>query len=48
MDFQEDIHIGHSGDAITLLDQVLEEAELEQDVIRVLEAIKDALERGII
>ena len=48
MELQDDIHIGHSGDAIALLDQVLEEAELEQDVFKVLEAIKDALERGII
>ena len=39
---------GHSGDTIDLLDQVLSECELEQDVVRVLEAIKDALERNII
>ena len=48
MELQEDIHIGHSGDAIDLLDQVLSECELEQDVVKVLEAIKDALERNII
>ena len=48
MDIQDDIHIGHSGDAINLLDQILSENGLDPDVVRVLMAIKDALERGII
>ena len=43
-----DLHIGHSGDALNLLDQLLEENQLEQDVVNVLEAIRDAIERGII
>ena len=46
MDFQEDIRIGHPGDALALLEQVLTEKTLDQDVIRVLEAVKDAIERG--
>ena len=48
MDFQDDIHIGHPGDAIVLLEQILTENELDQDVARVLEAVKDAIERGIV
>jgi len=48
MDLQTDIRIGHSGDAISLLDQVLEENQLEHDVVKVLEAIRDAIERGIL
>jgi hypothetical protein len=48
MEIQETIHIGHPGDAIALLDQVLAENGFAQDVIEVLKAIKDALERGII
>ena len=48
MGLQNDIRIGHSGDALTLLDQVLAEKKLDQDVVRVLEALKDAIERGII
>ena len=46
MEIQDDIHIGHSGDALALLDQVITENDLDQDVVKVLEAIKDALERG--
>lgn len=48
MDLQIDIHIGHSGDTIVLLDQVLKESSLDLDAVRGLEAIKDALERGIV
>ena len=48
MEIQNDIRIGHSGDAIDLLDQLLSECNLEHDVVRVLEALKDALERGVI
>jgi hypothetical protein len=43
-----DIHIGHSGDAIDLLDQILEESSLDQDTRKALEAIRDAIERGVI
>ena len=42
-----DLHIGHPGDALNLLDQLLEN-DLDQEIVRVLMAIKDALERGII
>jgi hypothetical protein len=48
MESQATIHIGHSGDAVNLLDQVLAENDLDPDVAKVLEAIKDALKRGII
>ena len=48
MDIQDEIHIGHSGDAIDLLDQVLSENDLDPSVVRVLMAVKEALERGII
>ena len=48
MEIQDTIHIGQSDDAVNLLDQVLTENDLDQDIAKVLEAIKDALERGII
>ena len=48
MEIQDTIHIGHSDDALALLDQLLMENDLDQDVAKVLRAIKDALERGII
>jgi hypothetical protein len=48
MEIQETIHIGNPGDAIVLLDQVLIENDIDKDVVKVLEAIKNALERGII
>jgi len=48
METQDTIHIGHSGDAVNLLDQVLAEDDIDPDVSKVLEAIKDALSRGII
>jgi predicted peroxiredoxin len=43
-----DIHIGHSGDAVDLLSQILEESDLDQDTRKVLEAIRDAIEQGIV
>jgi hypothetical protein len=48
MEIQDTIHIGHSGDAVNLLDQVLSANNLDPDIAKVLEAIKDALARGII
>ena len=42
------IQIGYSDDAITILDQLLTEKELDQDVVLVLTAIKDAIKRGIV
>jgi hypothetical protein len=42
------IHIGHSGDALLILEQILESARLDPDTKKALEAVKDALERGII
>jgi hypothetical protein len=42
------IHIGHSGDALIILVRILENAKLDQDTRKALEAVKDALERGII
>ena len=46
--YSDHIQIGHAGDVLFLLDQVLSENNLAQDVVKVLEAIKAALERGII
>lgn len=43
-----DLHIGHSGDAVNLLDQILEKSNLDQETVRALEAIKDAIDRGIV
>jgi predicted peroxiredoxin len=43
-----DLHIGHSGDTLNLLNQVLEEKELDPDVEKILEAVRDAIERGIV
>jgi uncharacterized protein (DUF2267 family) len=49
MEIQDGIHIGHSDDALALLDQVLEETDFDPESVRaVLEALKDAIERGII
>jgi len=48
MELQDDIYIGHPGDALNLLEQILEEGSLAPDVLKALIAIKDALERGII
>ena len=48
MGIQEDIRIGHSGDALALLDQLLSDFEFEENVKKALEAIRDAIERGII
>ena len=48
MDFQDDIHIGHPGDALALLDQIFEEKKFDKDVEKILNAIRDAIERGII
>ena len=42
------IHIGHSGDALIILDQILENAKLDQDTRKAIKAIKDAIERGIV
>ena len=46
MDF--DLHIGNNGDAINLLDQILEESDLDQDTRKALETIRDAIEQGIV
>jgi len=43
------IRIGHAGDALQVIDQILEEKELKPESARaVLEAIKDAIARGIL
>ena len=46
--YSDHIHIGHSQDAVFILDQILENSNLDQDTKKALNAIKDALERGII
>ena len=47
--YEGHIRIGHSGDALQVIDQALEEKEFDPESVRaVLEALKDALERGVI
>jgi len=48
MEIQDTVHIGHSDDALALLDRLLMVNHLDQEVAEVFRAIKDALERGII
>jgi hypothetical protein len=46
--YSDYIHIGHSGDALLILTQILENANLDPDTKKAIEAIKDAIEGGII
>jgi len=46
MDF--DLRIGHSGDALTLIDQILEQSNLDLETKEAIEAIRDAIERNVI
>ena len=46
--YADHIHIGHSGDALMILDQILEKSNLDQETKKALEAIRDAIDRGII
>ena len=46
--YTDHIQIGHSGDALLVLAQILENANLDPDTRKAVEAIKDAIERGII
>ena len=49
MEVQNDIRIGNSGDALALLDQILEGKEFLSDSVKaILEALKDAIQRGIL
>ena len=41
------LHIGHSGDALNLLDQILEQASLDQETREALEFLRDAIDRGL-
>jgi len=43
-----DLRIGHSGDALTLIDQILEQSDLDPETKEAIEAIKDAIERNVI
>jgi len=43
------VRIGHAGDALQVIDQILEEGKFDQESVRaVLEALKDAIQRGIL
>ena len=43
------IRIGHAGDALQIIGQVLEETEFDPESVRaVLEALKDAIQQGIL
>jgi hypothetical protein len=47
--YTDHIRIGHSGDALQVIDQVLAETEFDPESVRaVLEALKGAIERGIL
>jgi hypothetical protein len=49
MDFQDTPYIGNPSDALDLLDQMIGEADPENELLLLrLEALKDALERSII
>ena len=43
-----DLHIGHGGDALNLLDQILEKAKLDPESRKALEVLRDAIDRGIV
>ena len=44
-DMEYNLHIGHSGDALNLLDQILEQASLDQETREALEFLRDAIDR---
>jgi uncharacterized protein (DUF2267 family) len=47
--YADHIRIGHSGDALQVIDQVLAEKEFDPESVRaVLKALKDAITQGII
>jgi len=47
--YADHIRIGHSGDALQVIEQVLTEKEFDPESVRaVLEALKDAITRGIL
>jgi len=46
--YSDHIQIGHAGDAINILDQILENSNLDQDTKKALEAVRDAIARGIV
>ena len=42
-----ELHIGHGGDALSLLDQMLEQADLDPETRKALEVLRDAIDRGL-
>ena len=47
--YADHIRIGHADDALQIIGQVLEETEFDPESVRaVFEALKDAIERGIL
>ena len=47
--YKDHIRIGHADDALQIIGQVLEETEFDQESVRVvLEALKEAIERGVL
>jgi predicted NBD/HSP70 family sugar kinase len=47
--YVDHIRIGHADDALHIIGQVLEETEFDPEAVRaVLEALKDAIQRGIL
>ena len=43
-----DLHIGHSGDAINLLDQLFEQADLDSETRETLKVLRDAIDMRIV
>jgi hypothetical protein len=47
--YADHIRIGHSGDALQIIGQVLAEKEFDPKSVRaILKALKDAIQRGIL
>ena len=42
-----DLRIGHRDDAVNLIDQILEQANLDPETREALEALRDAIDRGL-
>jgi hypothetical protein len=47
--YADHIRIGHAGDVLQVIDQILERKTLDLESVKaVLEALKDAIEKGIL
>jgi len=46
--YADHIQIGHAGDALYVLDQILEKSDLDPETKAAIETVREAIERGII